>query len=52
MASLPIAIYRYASSPYEEWVELGWAGALIITFGVLALNIASRISHFLVAGRK
>jgi phosphate transport system permease protein len=49
MASLPIAIYRYASSPYGEWVELAWAGALIITFGVLALNIASRISHHLVA---
>lgn len=52
MASLPIAIYRYASSPYEEWVNLAWAGALIITFGVLALNIASRISHYLVAGRR
>lgn len=49
MASLPIAIYRYASSPYGEWVDLAWAGALIITFGVLALNIASRISHHLVA---
>ena len=52
MASLPIAIYRYASSPYQEWVNLAWSGALIITFGVLALNIASRISHFLVAGRQ
>jgi len=48
MASLPIAIYRYASSPYEEWINLAWTGALIITFGVLLLNVASRISHFLV----
>jgi phosphate transport system permease protein len=52
MASLPIAIYRYASSPYEEWVQLAWSGALLITTGVLVLNIASRISHFLVTGRR
>ena len=53
MASLPIAIYRYASSPYAEWVNLAWSGALIITVGVLALNISSRISHHLVArGRR
>lgn len=51
MASLPIAIYRYASSPYEEWVNLAWAGALVITAGVLALNIASRVSHYLVSRR-
>ena len=52
MASLPIAIYRYASSPYEEWVQLAWSGALIITAGVLVLNVASRISHYLVSGRQ
>ncbi|MGE0828202.1 MAG: phosphate ABC transporter permease PstA, partial [Hyphomonadaceae bacterium] len=52
MASLPIAIYRYASSPYEEWVSLAWSGALIITIGVLALNIASRVSHRLIAGKQ
>ena len=51
-ASLPIAIYRYASSPYAEWVNLAWAGALVITFGVLALNIASRVSHALVTRQK
>ncbi len=48
MSSLPIAIYRYASSPYPEWVNLAWSGALIITVGVLALNVASRITHHLV----
>ena len=40
MASLPIAIYRYASSPYPEWVSLAWTGAMLITVGVLVLNIA------------
>jgi phosphate transport system permease protein len=45
MASLPIAIYRYAGSPYEDWTGLAWTGALIITAGVLALNVSSRISH-------
>jgi phosphate transport system permease protein len=44
MASLPIAIYRYAGSPYPEWVSLAWTGALLITVGVLALNIVSRLS--------
>ncbi len=49
MASLPIAIYRYASSPYQEWTELAWAGALLITVGVLALNVVSRVSLKLLA---
>lgn len=44
MASLPIAIYRYAGSPYPEWVSLAWTGALLITVGVLALNIVSRLT--------
>ena len=43
MASLPLAIYQYAGSPYDEWVALAWAGALIITVGVLTLNIVSRL---------
>ena len=51
MASLPIAIYRYAGSAYQEWVDMAWTGALLITVGVLALNIASRISHKLVTAR-
>jgi phosphate transport system permease protein len=51
MASLPIAIYRYAGSAYQEWVDLAWTGALIITVGVLALNVASRVSHKLVTAR-
>lgn len=42
MASLPITIYQYAGSAFADWVDLAWAGALLITIGVLALNIAAR----------
>jgi phosphate transport system permease protein len=42
MASLPVTIYQYAGSAYEDWVQLAWVGALLITFGVLALNILAR----------
>jgi phosphate transport system permease protein len=51
-ASLPMAIYRYASSPYAEWKNLAWAGALVITLGVLLLNIASRVSLHLTSKGK
>jgi phosphate transport system permease protein len=43
MASLPVAIYQYAGSPASDWVSLAWVGALIITVGVLAMNIATRL---------
>ncbi|MFG1297838.1 MULTISPECIES: phosphate ABC transporter permease PstA [Xanthobacter] len=43
MASLPVAIYQYAGSPFDDWVALAWAGALIITVGVLVLNVVSRL---------
>ncbi len=52
MASLPIAIYRYAGSPYPEWVSLAWTGAMLITVGVLTLNILSRFSHAALAGKQ
>ena len=42
MSSLPLTIYAYAGSPYADWIALAWAGALIITLGVLGLNIAAR----------
>lgn len=42
MASLPVTIYQYAGSAFEDWVQLAWTGALLITFGVLAINIAAR----------
>ncbi|MCH4022731.1 MAG: phosphate ABC transporter permease PstA [Acetobacter sp.] len=42
MASLPVTIYQYAGSSYDDWVQLAWTGALLVTFGVLAINIAVR----------
>lgn len=43
MASLPVTIFKFAMSPYENWQELAWAGVFIITVGVLALNILARV---------
>jgi len=43
MANLPVTIFQFAMSPYESWKQLAWAGALIITFGVLFLNILARV---------
>ena len=42
MASLPVTIFQFALSPYEEWQQLAWTGALIITLMVLALSIFAR----------
>ena len=42
MANLPVVIYQFAMSPYENWRSLAWAGALLVTFTVLGLNILSR----------
>ncbi len=42
MASLPIVIFQFALSPYEDWQRLAWTGALIITLTVLALSITAR----------
>jgi phosphate transport system permease protein len=52
MASLPMAIVRYSNTPYPEWVSLAWTGAMLITVGVLALNILSRFSHAAVSGKQ
>ena len=43
MANLPVVIFQFAMSPYDNWRELAWGGALIITFSVLALNILARV---------
>jgi len=43
MASLPVTIFKFAMSPYENWQQLAWAGVFLITLGVLALNIIARI---------
>jgi phosphate transport system permease protein len=42
MATLPVVIYNFAGSPYQDWKDLAWAGALLITFSVLILNIVAR----------
>ena len=43
MANLPVVIFQFAMSPYDNWVNLAWAAALIITFAVLGLNILARV---------
>jgi phosphate transport system permease protein len=43
MASLPVVIFQFALSPYKEWQQLAWTGALIVTFTVLALSILARV---------
>ncbi|MDO8313551.1 MAG: phosphate ABC transporter permease PstA [Sideroxyarcus sp.] len=43
MANLPVVIFQFAMSPYEDWHSLAWAGALLITLSVLALNIVARV---------
>ena len=42
MANLPIVIFQFAMSPYEDWHALAWAGSILITFSVLTLNILAR----------
>ena len=43
MANLPVVIYNFAMSPYENWQELAWGGAALIAIIVLAINIAARV---------
>ena len=43
MASLPVTIFKFAMSPYENWQKLAWAGVLLITMAVLGLNILARV---------
>ncbi|MGY4828787.1 phosphate ABC transporter permease PstA [Sphaerotilaceae bacterium SBD11-9] len=43
MANLPMTIWKFAMSPYENWQKLAWAGVFLITIGVLALNICARV---------
>jgi phosphate transport system permease protein len=42
VASLPVVIFQFALSPYKDWQDLAWTGALIITLAVLALSIVAR----------
>jgi phosphate transport system permease protein len=43
MANLPVVIFQFAMSPYEDWQKLAWVGALLITASVLTLNILARV---------
>jgi phosphate transport system permease protein len=43
MANLPVVIFQFALSPYKEWQDLAWAGALIITVSILILSISARV---------
>ena len=43
MASLPLTIYQYAGSAYDDWIQLAWTASLLITVGVLAINIIARV---------
>ena len=43
MANLPMVIFQFAMSPYPDWHRLAWGGAILITFGVLGLNILARV---------
>ena len=43
MASLPVTIFKFAMSPYQNWQELAWAGVFLITVAVLGLNILARV---------
>ncbi len=43
MANLPVVIFQFAMSPYDNWVRLAWGGALLITLAVLVLNVIARV---------
>ena len=43
MANLPVTIYKFAMSPFNNWQQMAWAGVFLITLGVLALNILARV---------
>ena len=43
MSNLPVVIFQFAMSPYDNWVRMAWGGALLITLAVLALNVLARV---------
>jgi phosphate transport system permease protein len=43
LANLPVVIFQFAMSPYQDWHRLAWAGALLITLAVLVMNILARL---------
>jgi phosphate transport system permease protein len=43
MANLPVVIFQFAMSPYDNWIRLAWGGALLITLAVLLINVVARV---------
>ena len=43
LSNLPVVIFQFAMSPYENWINLAWGGALVITVVVLVINIITRV---------
>ncbi|VAY88980.1 hypothetical protein CARN8_470001 [mine drainage metagenome] len=43
MANLPVVIFQFAMSPYDDWHRLAWGGAILVTFSVLAINVLARL---------
>jgi phosphate transport system permease protein len=43
MANLPVVIFQFAMSPYDNWISLAWGGALLIALLVLTINVGARI---------
>jgi phosphate transport system permease protein len=43
MSNMPVVIFQFAMSPYEDWQKLAWGGALLITLSVLSLNVVARV---------
>jgi phosphate transport system permease protein len=43
IANLPVVIFQFAMSPYQDWQQLAWAGALLVTLAILLLNIVARV---------
>jgi phosphate transport system permease protein len=43
MANLPVVIFQFALSPYKDWQQLAWSGALLITFAILVLSVIARL---------
>jgi phosphate transport system permease protein len=52
MANLPVVIFQFALSPYPNWQQLAWSGALIITLSILILSISARVVVSLSPGGK
>ena len=52
MANLPVVIFQFAMSPYEDWQRLAWGGALLITLSILTLNVVARLLASLSTSRQ